>query len=405
MASSFEFFGRAKKFFGAGDFSRALTEYDRCLKEDPKYEDAIINRAYTLLKVGGEFEALESVDKLIMINPKSSDAFMLRGQVNEILYDFKSAYRDYETVLKFNPYDRCAQLQMKFLPLKALRKVFDAGDEFKLLEKIKQNKKGVLPKILNERFEHLRRKKLEHDKSCNLKCKNVCCHFKEDMFRHGITINPHNLKAINEYLHSMNLNPKDYIESIEYSVGMGNRQKSARDFEDNKRYIYYPKRDMEGVKNYVDDEIPKKICGDRMYWAKDDAKPCGFLTENGCLIFGAKWEGGNGLKACRSYICQTGYIDTLLKEMGIEHVRIKDLMDFDQLSVFYEEYVKKLFKIFFMNDSGRIYPNKMKALKNLAEVKLSQQEESEHLGVYIDLCQEQEENIAEKMIVLQNNLT
>ena len=62
-----------------GDFTRAISDYDRAIKIDPKYSFAYINRGNAYGSQGDFIHAILDYSEAIKIDPKYSEAYYNRG--------------------------------------------------------------------------------------------------------------------------------------------------------------------------------------------------------------------------------------------------------------------------------------------------------------------------------------
>ncbi|MFH1402678.1 MAG: tetratricopeptide repeat protein [Candidatus Altiarchaeota archaeon] len=402
---SFEHFGRGNSFYWSGKYPQALEEYSKSIKTDSSLADAYLSRAFTLTHLKRYDEALKDLDHVILMDSSVTEAYIARGMILEQFYEYSRAIGDYETALRLDPGNQKALSRKKTLHINALRNGVDVAGEEELLEKIIHRKAASTPQKLLNRIKSIRRglKSVERP-SCTIDCGKVCCHFREDMWRHGIMILPQNLKSIRQLLESMGLDARDYIESIDYDRCLDSGRKrfsKPRRFKTmmgGRQVVNYPKR-KNSVSRLPDEaDWPKTLDCNSIGWAAGDSKPCSFLTDKGCMIFNAKWDGGNGLDSCRRWICLTGYVMGLMKNLKVTLPERVNSYGIGGLNLFAEKAVGVLFtEVYGRDELCGVMRSKMEALSLLASGKMTSQEESETLQRYLYLSRRQAKITAESL--------
>ncbi|KAL5556850.1 hypothetical protein UlMin_039086 [Ulmus minor] len=86
-----------------GKYARAISIFDKLLKEDPTYPEALIGRG-TAYAFQRELEAaIEDFTKAIQSNPSACEAWKRRGQARAALGEFVEANEDLSRALEFEP--------------------------------------------------------------------------------------------------------------------------------------------------------------------------------------------------------------------------------------------------------------------------------------------------------------
>src|SRR5215207_870154 len=81
---------------------RAIADYDRTLRLNPKNANAFYNRGITYRDKGDLDRALADFNAAIRLGPTDPDGYFGRGSVHERNRDYEAALVDYETALKIN---------------------------------------------------------------------------------------------------------------------------------------------------------------------------------------------------------------------------------------------------------------------------------------------------------------
>ena len=85
------------------NLKRAIEDYTRVLKLDPKNQLALEKRAWTYCTVGEYKLSVADYDKLIKLNPKSVDFWSNRGWAYEKLGELDKALADYDKAIELEP--------------------------------------------------------------------------------------------------------------------------------------------------------------------------------------------------------------------------------------------------------------------------------------------------------------
>jgi tetratricopeptide (TPR) repeat protein len=86
-----------------GKPEKALEDFNRAIKIDPKIAAGYLGRANTLNNLGRYQEALKDYDKAIEIDPKLANAYVNRGSAYSHLGQYEKAIADYEKGLELDP--------------------------------------------------------------------------------------------------------------------------------------------------------------------------------------------------------------------------------------------------------------------------------------------------------------
>lgn len=167
--------------------------------------------------------------------------------------------------------------------------------------------------ILNEAFEGV------FDKpSCPVaSCPAYCCHFKDRMFLHGVTIGAWKLNALREYFREKGLNEKDLLGAFPVAGTKGTDSLfSPHDIMkyDGTASIVFPRRKGHALGADLARDIPKGRRYLSLMWIDDTARPCCFLEDGRCSVYRV---GGEPVESCSSFLCMTGFVFTVLEHLGM----------------------------------------------------------------------------------------
>ena len=86
-----------------GKPEKALEDFNRAIKIDPKRVDGYLGRANALNTLGRYGESLEDYNKALEIDPTLANAYVNRGSAYSQLGEYKNAIADYEKGLELDP--------------------------------------------------------------------------------------------------------------------------------------------------------------------------------------------------------------------------------------------------------------------------------------------------------------
>jgi Flp pilus assembly protein TadD len=93
---------KGNESFLKGDYVEALREYESALN-DRNYFNALFNKAVTLRKLGGSYEAIHFYDRFLQIDPNSASAWLNKGEALDTLGRHIEAVQSYDTALQIDP--------------------------------------------------------------------------------------------------------------------------------------------------------------------------------------------------------------------------------------------------------------------------------------------------------------
>jgi tetratricopeptide (TPR) repeat protein len=86
-----------------GKTEKALEDFNRAIKIDPRKAAGYLGRANTLNIMGHYQEAIEDYDRTLEIAPKLANAYVNRGSAYSHLGEIEKAIADYEIGLELDP--------------------------------------------------------------------------------------------------------------------------------------------------------------------------------------------------------------------------------------------------------------------------------------------------------------
>jgi tetratricopeptide (TPR) repeat protein len=126
----------ASAAFQKKDYSSAITNYSKVIEMSPFEINNYYNRGVAYYKTGKEKEAEEDLDRVIIIDPRMSSAYVYRGLCQEKLRKYNGALNDYTKALELRPNDAAIHNNIAYLYVSANDESF--RDNTKSLEHAKK---------------------------------------------------------------------------------------------------------------------------------------------------------------------------------------------------------------------------------------------------------------------------
>jgi len=98
-----------------GDLDKAMTDYNKSIRLDPKYPSAYNNRGMIWAQQGKYDQAIADFDQAIKLDAKYVDAYYNRSNAYYAAGEFESAVADYTKILELDPKDVEAQNALAWL--------------------------------------------------------------------------------------------------------------------------------------------------------------------------------------------------------------------------------------------------------------------------------------------------
>ncbi|HEX2899577.1 MAG TPA: tetratricopeptide repeat protein [Bacteroidia bacterium] len=96
----------------------ALSEYNLCLKYDPKFVPALYSRGFTFYSLEKYGQALSDFNKVTELDPFHRDGFYMKANIQEFQGDLSSALENYRRALEIDPKFSDAAVAVKELTAK-----------------------------------------------------------------------------------------------------------------------------------------------------------------------------------------------------------------------------------------------------------------------------------------------
>jgi len=190
-----------------------------------------------------------------------------------------------------------------------MKKAIDIDDNYRRIDIIR-NAAGMLNEAFRDAFDQ---------PSCVVSsCPAYCCHFKDSMFLHGVTVKAWKLNAIRKYCAEKGLHEKDFLGSfpVEGVENAGDIFPPCDVMKYNGALsVIFPLRREEALDAQLARDIPKSRYYRSLMWIDAAARPCSFLEKGRCSIYAAGGE--PSLDSCASFLCMTGFVFTVLGHLGM----------------------------------------------------------------------------------------
>lgn len=114
-------FARAEQLIKQPDLAGALALYDQALAFDPKNSDAYFRKARALIAFQKHEDAVAVLGKLLMLQPTSVPALLMRGQSRIGLHQYERAFEDFDLAAALDPDAKYAQGMALYLAMRMCR--------------------------------------------------------------------------------------------------------------------------------------------------------------------------------------------------------------------------------------------------------------------------------------------
>lgn len=96
---------RGEAFDSAGDYRKAIEDYNSAIELNPKDPETYNNRGNAFASIGNYPQAFEGYSKAIELNPQYARAFYNRGNTYLYISNYRQAIEDYSRAIELNPID------------------------------------------------------------------------------------------------------------------------------------------------------------------------------------------------------------------------------------------------------------------------------------------------------------
>jgi tetratricopeptide (TPR) repeat protein len=103
LISSKTFARCGEAYYLAGQYDKALENFDRAIEIDPKYSFAIMNRGSTYRAIERYNDSLQDFTTLIELNGKNDEAFASRGETYRLMKQYDNALEDFNRAIEIDP--------------------------------------------------------------------------------------------------------------------------------------------------------------------------------------------------------------------------------------------------------------------------------------------------------------
>jgi tetratricopeptide (TPR) repeat protein len=102
LFNALAYYDRGAAWYSKGDLERAIADFDKAIRIDPRYTDAYIRRGRAWHARGDLDRAIADCDRAIRIDPRSALAYNNRGIAREDKGDVPGAIADFDTAIQLD---------------------------------------------------------------------------------------------------------------------------------------------------------------------------------------------------------------------------------------------------------------------------------------------------------------
>lgn len=103
--SAEEYYNEGLSLYSLGQYDLAIEKYNKALRIDPNYIEALNGKALSLFSLGKESESMIYVDKVLAIDPSDLDALNAKAILFAKKYDRENAIYYIDKAININPND------------------------------------------------------------------------------------------------------------------------------------------------------------------------------------------------------------------------------------------------------------------------------------------------------------
>jgi tetratricopeptide (TPR) repeat protein len=112
---SYAYYNLGLAYQKKGEVDRAIADYNKAIKLDPKYAGAYLNRGAAYYRKGEVDRAIADYNKAIKLDPNDANAYNNRGAAYQKKGDKDQAIADFRKALEIDPSHQNAKKGLKLL--------------------------------------------------------------------------------------------------------------------------------------------------------------------------------------------------------------------------------------------------------------------------------------------------
>lgn len=259
--------------------------------------------------------ALRALDDAVTLVPTAVEPYHHRALVWRLLGDYVRSAGDRAACMAFDQwYGEREEIRRA---ARFLLEEYRTDDVSPAPGAADGSRHGRLRAVLDERDAQARRRlALVSRPSCDLPCPSTCCYFEDEMPAYGISLSPDEVAAVRDWLRSEGLDEEEYIGQLDVSglppdIPAGASARLRID-QGGGRVNFVRRRSTTLAP--ADDWRPRTLGYGELSWTNGRARACAFVGPSGCAIHDV--GSPPGPLACRRFICLTGFVCLLLRDLG-----------------------------------------------------------------------------------------
>ncbi len=126
---------QAVKLSSKGEYAKAVSEFDKIIKQDPNFADAYSDRGVAKYHLNDLAGSLEDLNKALELEPENPYRYASRAYIRDRAGDTRGAVEDYRKALELEPENAVSQNNLGMLEEK-LGYIERAQKRFKIADKL-----------------------------------------------------------------------------------------------------------------------------------------------------------------------------------------------------------------------------------------------------------------------------